>query len=98
MRACGFGGFGLGWYGDEFAREAGGGVVGGVFDGAEAGDEGGECLDVLGACGGVEEFEERVEGALVGVEDGEVVGLDGGGGHGTPLRCIFEWTVVAKYA
>lgn len=67
------------------ARLALGGRIGGVFDGAEAGEEGADAGDLVGVGYVAQEFEERIECALVGVEDGLVVRLDRGGVHGGPL-------------
>ncbi len=69
-------------------------MSGGVLDGFETGDEGCKGLDVCRAGGVFEEVEERVEGALMGVEDGLVVRLDGDGVHVNPLRYIYKWTIV----
>lgn len=62
--------------------------VGGVFDGAEAGEEGRDPADLGGVGLGVEEFEEGVECALVGVQDGLVVRLDRGALHVGPLSWL----------
>jgi len=61
------------------------GRVGGVFDRAEAGEQGRDPADLGGVGLGIEEFEEGVECALVGVQDGLVVRLDGCALHVCPL-------------
>lgn len=73
-----------------------GGRIGCVFDGAEAGEEGADAGDLVGVGLVVEELEERVEGALVGVEDGLVVRLDRGCVHKDPLRrLLWPWRSIS---